>query len=243
MRSASRAPSVLIAEDDGATRALMTALVRDMGYPTVSAPDGAAALKAFQGAPAQIVISDWLMPGMDGLELCRQIRESERSECFFMLVTSRDDSEDLLVALAAGVDDYLAKPLVSEHLRARLLIAERQLALAKARRDAEHEAARMRWLAGIGQTVLTFQHEINNPLTALYGHLEVFMSDATLSPAQIAEASGAFEQARRIAGIVTQLASARNHSIVEPVAGHPMLAVGQSPFATVPHADSMRISQ
>src|SRR5258708_18906740 len=143
-----------------------------MGYATVSVADGDLAWKAFQESPAQIVVADWLMPGVDGLELCRRVRERTDDQCFVIILTSRDGHDDLQLALAAGVDDYLTKPIVRGHLRARLLIAERCLAIAKARRVAELEAARLRWLAGIGQTVLTFQHEINNPLTALYGHLE-----------------------------------------------------------------------
>jgi CheY-like chemotaxis protein len=218
-------PSVLIAEDDAVTRTLLRSLVIEMGYPVASTVDGDEAWRVFQSSPSGIVIADWLMPGVDGLELCRRVRDQVADNAFVMLVTSRDGNDDLQLALGAGVDDYITKPIAREHLRARLLIAERRLAMSKARRAAETEAARMRWLAGIGQTVLTFQHEINNPLTALYGHLETLLLAGELPGELSAEATGALGQAERIAEIVRSLAKAQQHSTVEPIIGLPMLAV------------------
>src|SRR5579862_3811127 len=129
-----RRPSVLVADDDAATRALLSALVVEMGYPVVTAPDGEQAWLAYQDSPAEIVIAD--MSGIDGVALSRRIRGQVEDECFVMIVTSRDQADDLQVALGAGVDDYVTKPIVREHFRARLLIAERRLAVNNAKRAA-----------------------------------------------------------------------------------------------------------
>jgi DNA-binding response OmpR family regulator len=228
----SRRPSVLVADEDAATRALLSALVVEMGYPVVTAADGEQAWLAYQDSSAQIVVADWLMPGIDGLGLCQRIREQADDQCFVMIVASRDEADDLQVALGAGVDDYITKPIVREHFRARLLIAERRLAVSNARRAAEAEAARMRWLAGIGQTVLTFQHDINNPLTALYGHLEILLTTDSIPEDMRTDVTSALAQAQRIAGIVRELATADQHMTVEPIAGLPMLAV--SPDSRIP---------
>ncbi len=219
---------VLIAEDDTTTRALLSAHVRRAGYAMHAVANGRAAWEAFQAEPFDLVIADWLMPEVDGLELCRRVRERAGDESFVMVVTSRDGTEDLRAALAAGADDYLVKPVAAEQFHARLVIAERRLALSRARRIAEAEAASMRWLAGIGQTVLTLQHEINNPLTALYGSLEALLEAPDLPGHLAYEADRARAQAERIAGVVSRLATLKDPSTVELIPGVPMLALPNS---------------
>ncbi len=187
MTATSIRPSVILAEDDLVTRTQLSAMLGQFGYSTVAVPDGDRAWTAFQAAPPQIIVADWQMPGINGIELCRRIRDRAEVHCFVMIITARDGADDLQRALDAGADDVLA-----------------------------------------------FQHEINNPLTALYGHLEAVAQASDLPAALLLDVSEAQVQAERIADIVRRLAAAEHHSIVEAIPGHPMLAVPPSSTTTVP---------
>lgn len=120
---------ILAVEDDAVARAiLMKALLR-LGHEVVLAPDGEAAWAAVQEDPVRVVVSDWIMPGIDGLELCRRIRARTGFEyVYFILLTARDASpENQNAAADAGVDDFLTKPLDVSELWTRLRVAERIL--------------------------------------------------------------------------------------------------------------------
>jgi DNA-binding response OmpR family regulator len=186
---------------------LLTSVSVASGYPTVSVAGGAAAWEIFQDSPAQIVITGWLVTDVDGYELCARIRETAGDQCVVILLTPSETGVDLPQALGGGIDDFLSMPAIPEQISARLSVAERMLAAARARRTAELEASRLRWLAGIGQVALTFQHEINNPLTALYAHLEFLGRNASLDPQGVDDVAGALVEARRIASIVAQIAA------------------------------------
>lgn len=207
---------VLHADDDEIARALLGAVLTDLGHDVAIAEDGAAAWAAFQRAPAPLVILDISMPVMDGLEVCRRIRAHPSGvETFVLVVTARDGREDLRRVLDAGADDYVTKPSSPENLRARLEIAAVRIAQNDARRRTEAELARSRWLAGIGETTIAIEHEINNPLSALLGNAELLLMDRSLTPAQQEQLEIIQEQAARIAGVVRRLARLKNPESVE----------------------------
>ena len=118
---------VLIAEDDAVSRTILKKSVEKFGHECLAAEDGEKAWELFQNTPeVDVVISDWMMPGMDGPELCRRVRETKSdSYTFFIFLTALGDKEHLLEGMQAGADDYLAKPLDREQLRVRLLAASR----------------------------------------------------------------------------------------------------------------------
>jgi DNA-binding response OmpR family regulator len=129
--------------------------------------------------------------------------------------------DDLAEVLDAGADDYVSKPSTPENLRARLEIAARRIAQEEARRAAEAELARARWLAGIGETTIALEHEINNPLSALLGHAELLLMDDELSDDQRGELQTVREQAERIAAVVRRLAKLKDpRSARSPASGH-----------------------
>lgn len=122
--------NVLLAEDDPVTRATLDAVLRAAGYQVTTADNGAEAWGAWQLAAPRIVLSDWLMPEMDGLELCRRIRAVVgRPYTYFILQTSRGGRESFLEAMDAGVDDFVTKPILPDELRARLVAARRIIEL------------------------------------------------------------------------------------------------------------------
>ncbi len=119
---------ILIADDDVLASAVLDAALRKLGHDVVLVADGEIAWRAFNLDPTRIVVSDWMMPGINGLELCERIRAKGGSYTYFILLSSLDAKGiNLEQALAAGVDDFLTKPVNPEELRMRLHVAERIL--------------------------------------------------------------------------------------------------------------------
>ncbi|MFK7928596.1 MAG: diguanylate cyclase [Myxococcota bacterium] len=116
---------ILIAEDDAVSRLLLQRAVERLGHTCEATPDGAAAWTQYQQARYDVVISDWMMPDVDGLELCRRIRANETGYTYFVLLTANDDRKDRLLGMNAGADDYLTKPLDPDSLQLRLIAARR----------------------------------------------------------------------------------------------------------------------
>jgi DNA-binding response OmpR family regulator len=215
---------VLVADDDPTTRALLCAVLADLGHEAAEAADGAAAWTSFQDGKPPLVVLDIEMPEMDGLEVCRRIRSVDnKRETFILVLTGRDHPEDLAAVLDAGADDYVTKPTTVEHLRARFVIAERRSAEDAARRHAESELAVARWRAGIGEAAIALQHEINNPLAALLGHAELLLMEYQERGEHNEQAQVVLDQARRIADVVKRIAKLRNPQTVEYIEGARML--------------------
>jgi DNA-binding response OmpR family regulator len=121
---------ILIVEDDLDARDLLRVLLGLDGHEVVSAGNGQQGWDKFQSETFSVVISDWLMPEADGLELCRRIRASESTRyCYVILLTALQGKSNYLEAMRAGVDDFVLKPYDPDELRARLLVAERILGL------------------------------------------------------------------------------------------------------------------
>ena len=120
---------ILTVEDDAVARAVLRQSLLRLGHEVVEATDGEAAWTLLPQAGVRVVVSDWMMPESDGLDLCRRIRERVGGEyVYFILLTSRDATEaNQMAAGNAGVDDFLTKPLDMAELWTRLRVAERIL--------------------------------------------------------------------------------------------------------------------
>lgn len=218
---------VLYADDDVIARTLLASVLADLGHDAVAAEDGEHAWLLYQQAPVPLVVLDISMPRLDGLTVCRLIREHEAGrETFVLVLTARDGRDDLTAVLAAGADDYVTKPSSPENLRARLEIAGQRILQNAARRAAEVELAKSRWLAGIGETTIAIEHEINNPLSALLGHAELLLMEKGLSSDQMEQLHIIQEQAVRIADVIRRLARLKNPQSVEYLAGARMIDLG-----------------
>ena len=122
--------TVLIAEDDPVQRKLLVAQMEKLGMQVYIAEDGQAAWETLQKYPINLVISDWLMPKVSGKELVEKIRGKEfENYTYVILLTSKDDSSDLIDGLEAGADDYITKPFNPKELEARISVARRILKL------------------------------------------------------------------------------------------------------------------
>jgi DNA-binding response OmpR family regulator len=109
---------LLIVEDDERIRASMRMALEDEGYDVDEAGSGESALERFADQPADVVLIDLMLPGMDGFECCRQLRRT--SAVPVIMVTARTDTHDVVAGLEAGADDYVTKPFVAKELAARI---------------------------------------------------------------------------------------------------------------------------
>jgi CheY-like chemotaxis protein len=120
---------ILVAEDDPVSAKVLEAALARFGYEPVIAHDGAEAWDKFDQEPVRLIVSDWMMPHLDGLSLCEKVRgRAQTPYTYFILLTAnRTSAENYEMASAAGVDDFLTKPLDREAIRMRLRVAERIL--------------------------------------------------------------------------------------------------------------------
>jgi DNA-binding response OmpR family regulator len=121
-RPGSSCERVLVAEDDAMFRRILQSWLETWGYRVTLTEDGAQAWKALQQEPPpQLLILDWMMPKTDGVELCRKVREQNRTPYqYILLATAKDGRQDLVKGLEAGADDYLTKPFDFRVLIARI---------------------------------------------------------------------------------------------------------------------------
>ena len=129
---------ILIGDDSLTHRVMLEAIVRQWGFEAVLAEDGQQAWEILSGADApRLVLLDWEMPGLDGLEVCRQVRErQDQDPPYILLLTARQETADIVAGLDAGANDYIAKPFENTELHARLRVGARMLDLQRELIDA-----------------------------------------------------------------------------------------------------------
>jgi DNA-binding response OmpR family regulator len=146
---------VLIAEDEIVSRRLLESALPRWGYEVITATDGEEAWALLQEHDAPtIMVLDWLMPRVDGVEICRRIRAHPRlSSVYIILLTSRAAVEDVVQGLEAGANDYITKPFDAAELRARMQVGVRvvnlQTTLAERVREVEDALSRVKQLQGL----------------------------------------------------------------------------------------------
>lgn len=176
---------ILIAEDETVSRRLLQSFLTQWGHEVVQASDGDEAWRLFERDDFPIVISDWMMPKVDGLELIRRIRAQERTKFVYtILLTGRSDTRDIVVGMEAGADDFVSKPFDYDELRVRLREGERTIRLERSLAERnrvllETQAALVQseQLAGLGQLAAGMAHEINNPIAYVAGNIGVLRRD------------------------------------------------------------------
>ena len=161
---------ILVAEDDAVSRTILRRAVEKLGHECLVAEDGRKAWELYCAAPnVDVVISDWMMPEVDGLELCRKIRDEERGDgrgyTYFVFLTALGDREHLLQGLAAGADDYLSKPLDRDELGMRLTSARRVTELHRRLAFQNGELEKLNWML--------FEQSREDPLTSLGNRLRL----------------------------------------------------------------------
>lgn len=122
---------ILVAEDDAISRTLLQRTLQQAGYDVTTVEDGCRALAELSKEdPPRLALLDWIMPGRDGIEVCREVRRrKEHAYTYLILLSSRETKQDIVQGLESGADDYLTKPYDSDELKARLRAGERILEL------------------------------------------------------------------------------------------------------------------
>lgn len=184
---------ILLADDDVITLQLLETTLRRLDYEVQLAHNGNQAWEMLQQAPPDIALLDWMMPGLDGLEICRRLQtQSKANFIYLILLTANDRTEDITAGLDAGANDYITKPFDLHELKSRVAVGARVIGYEKRlhtmndvlrRYSAEMEQLaqeRARQLVQadrmvtLGSMSAGIAHEINNPLTILQGNTKLF---------------------------------------------------------------------
>jgi signal transduction histidine kinase len=156
---------ILLAEDDPVTRKRMTRLLNQAGYEVDAVADGTAALRKMTDHYYPMLVTDWEMPGMGGIELCKAVRSlALDGYVYTLLLADRDANAHVIAGLEAGADDYLVKPIHDPELIARLNTGRRILTLEHSLRTLELERSQAQKLESVGRLAAGVAHEINTPV-------------------------------------------------------------------------------
>ena len=182
------AVKVLVAEDDLTSRKLLENLLKKWGYEVVTTRDGNEAWAVFQAEDApQLAVLDWMMPGMDGVDLCRRVRCLNVSNpMYLILLTTMGQKEDVVAGLNAGADDYVVKPFDGDELRARIRVGQRvvelQSSLANHVEELQEAVSHIKKLQGM-LPICMYCHKIRNDQES-WEQIDKYLtahSDATFS--------------------------------------------------------------
>lgn len=209
-------PTVLVVDDDQTSLKIITKLLQTAGYLVLTATDGREAVTLLAEASPDLIVSDWMMPRMSGLELCRQVKSNERTrQSYFILLTAKSEKEDVIQGLDGGADEYLVKPFDHKELVARVRTGLRIRSLQKELVESER-------LAAAAQMAATVGHKLNNLLQSISGFAQLALQ--TPDNETTITALGQIEKAaQRMSMLVRQLQQIRSTPTKEYIGGTRML--------------------
>jgi len=191
---------ILIAEDNVTTRRILKTILVKWNYDVVSACDGNEAWQKLQEKdPPKLIILDWMMPGINGVEICRRLRQADHVEVMYIiLLTARDEKNDIVEGLGAGADDYIAKPFDTQELRARIDVGRRVVELQTALLEKEK-------LQVIFEMTGAICHELTQPMQAISGNSELMLMSIQKNNPLYRNIKAIKEQVERMGDITRKL--------------------------------------
>lgn len=215
---------VLIVEDDKSYAEILKRVIMKNGYEINLAHDGKEGLELSTEWKPDVIIVDWMMPGMSGIELISKLREHpELKFSYIIMLTARVETEDKIAGLEAGADDFITKPVDFGELIARIRVGFRMKKLQTEIAELQHESALLEMARTLG-------HEINNPLNIIYLALELinraFKEDNPDREKIKENLNRIYQASERIKEIVNKLISLRKPAFKEYVNGKRMLDLG-----------------
>ncbi len=212
---------ILIVEDEEDTRFILNRLLTKNGYEVKTAENGAKALEVLQTYKPKVIVADWTMPVMDGLQLCNIVKKKEEFKTvYFIVLTARASLKDRVAGLDVGADDFLVKPIENQELLARIRSGIRIYNLQNELKGIEHNKALVEMACTIG-------HRINNPLSSLKMSIDTLHSD--LSDTQKKKFEDDFEiiteSIKRIEKFVNTLQRLENPELSDYAANQKMLKI------------------
>ena len=205
---------VLVDDDETALRILQTYLLQD-GCEVRPFKDPLAALESMISSPPDVLVSDWLMKGMDGPDLLKAVRANPTLQgTYCILVTAHDDRGRKIAGLLVGADDYLAKPVSESELLARIRVGLRV-------RKLERQVMMAAMAATLG-------HEVNNPLTGVFGFLDLARAHVKAGQPEkaIEDLARAEEAAERIRAVVAKIVAIQDPKLRGILPGTSVIDVG-----------------
>lgn len=184
---------ILIAEDDRVARRLLEHKLTSWGYEVISFSNGAEAWRALNSEdPPSLAILNWMMPGMDGIEICRELRKQKRSHyTYIILLTARDRKCDIVEGIEAGADDYVTKPFNPHELKVRIRAGRRIL-------EMYGELLEREKLRAVLEMAGAACHEFNQPMQVISGYCELILR-------QVPKDTAIYKQVSRILDAVKQM--------------------------------------
>lgn len=200
---------ILVVEDERDTRFILEKLLTKNNFEVVTANNGQEALKLLETFTPKVILADWTMPVMDGLELCNQVKSNEKLKIiYFIILTARTSLRDRITGLDIGADDFLMKPIENPELIARIKSGIRIYNLQKELKTIEHSKA-------VIELACTIGHKINNPLSSLKLALDNLMESLSVKSEQAEEDYEIMTQSiERIQTFVQQLIRLENPQII-----------------------------
>lgn len=197
---------ILIAEDEPISRRLLEANLKKWGHEVIIAEDGAQAWEICQQNDApHLAILDWMMPHIDGVDLCKRIRELPHGQlAYLILLTAKTEKHDIVEGLNAGANDYIAKPFNPDELQARIRVGQRVIDLQNRLIEAEQDRV-------LTQAAGAAAHEINQPLTVLIGMAELLLYQMEDNDPQHENIVAMHDSARRISDIVKKMSQIKKY--------------------------------
>ncbi|MCK4515647.1 MAG: response regulator [Spirochaetaceae bacterium] len=214
---------VLIADDSQTSRTRLTQLLHRWGYEIQVANDGEEAWQILMRPDhPEMVILDWVMPGIDGVDLCKRIRrEPNRKDIYIIILSAKSNRKDIHLGIHAGANDYILKSQDDQDLKIRLEAGRRIVEL-------KHELSQKQKMQGALELAGGICHELNQPLQVLLGYSELLMAACDAKHPEYDALTEIKKPADRIAASTTQLMNITRYEIRDYLGGQKIMNISMS---------------